>query len=567
MRLAATTVALALALLQGACTVTTEGAPCESDSNCPSDQGCGSDRTCSAAALACPGHVPSGECVPGISCDGAGDVVTCTAGAGVCAGRQVTPCPAHQSCRPESNPPACACDATRCSATVASYCDLSGALVTCGQDQAGCWFASTPAPCAPAQACVETGGSASCQCPAAGPAVGQGCSTQGAGSCLGTQALRCEPAASLSPCLVWTLVADCGPQGLACSASGCQCPAPDGVHLLADAVSGSRATAVPPPTGAGAPARCRFATLGDALAASAAGAGSVVVATGWSSTLPGGVMTFAETGALLLPAGVTLTTDEDPLAPAHYVVVAPATPSASAFVSLSAGATLSGWVIQNDLSTSHAVATGCGTSSATATVTRIAIAGTGSVPSGGTAPARFLTGVRHGGGCSLHLEGSTISGTGDSGLVIESASPASSATIRDNVITGNDASTPFLIQGVNRRGGGVVLQGTQPGTPPATFVFRGNRILGNRWDQVLVYTSSAVSLVGGSDATACGTTSNLIACYDAAAGGVGISSVAPSVDVSYDQWTVLPPLAGADYVGTLSGTNLTCPAATVTCPP
>jgi hypothetical protein len=621
MRLAAATAALAL--LVGACTVQTEGAPCGSDANCPSGQGCGADGTCSAAALSCPGHTADGECLPGSSCDAQGEVVVCTRTSSACSSRTATPCPAHQACEVSAAGPACACQATRCSAAVASYCDPGEAVVTCAQDtgtDAGCWYGSAPVACAPAQTCVESGGSAACTCPGPGDAVGQGCSTQDAGACSGTRWLRCLPAATGSPCLVWQLGADCAPAGQVCTASGCQCPAPgsevgqgcaaegagscsgtqllrcgpvvtgsaclawqpasdcaaqglvcapsgclcpapSGGILFADAASGSSPSASPPPSGAPAPARCRFSTLGDALAAAATGGASTVRASGWSASLPDGVMTFAEAGPLSVPAGVTLTTDEDPPVALHYAVSAPATPGATAFVTLAPGSTLSGLVVRNAGSTSTGIASACAGGSGTVRIRAVSVVGS----SGEVLPTRFLHGVLHSGTCSLELLDSVIAGASDAGLVVENVAADATVTLLRNTITGNQATSEFLISGEVRRGGGVLFSGALP--TGASLVFQGNRVYANQRDQILAYTSGPLSLAGGLAPSACGTTSNFIGCYADGTGGVGISTVATGLDVSFNQWQVIPIVEGRDYVGTLVGTNLTCARLPFTCPP
>jgi hypothetical protein len=194
------------------------------------------------------------------------------------------------------------------------------------------------------------------------------------------------------------------------------------------------------------------------------------------------------------------------------------------------------------------------------TIRSVRVLGTGS----GSPPARLGHGIHHSGACSLDLRDSLVSGAGDSGLFLENVAPTASVTIRRNTFTGNDAATDYLVGPSSRRGGGVVFLGSLPtGT---AFQFQGNLLYSNAWDQLLAYTSGALSLAGGSTPAPCGADANFFGCYAGGAAGVGISSVAASVDVSFDRWQVLPPVPGTDYVGTLAGTNLTCPAA-VTCPP
>lgn len=564
----ATRVALLAALAAlgtAACTVTTTGAPCASDGNCPTDQGCGGDGTCSAAALQCPGYVAGvGVCRVGASCDASGNLVACESTGGACAEvKAPQACPVHQTCQGAAGAAACACAPTPCSAGVASYCD-GGRVATCAQDTSnalGCWYASGAAACPSPQVCAAAGGAASCQCPPSGAALGQSCSTEGALACGGGQSLLCATPAG-STCRVWTVAADCAAGGLVCEAvtATCACPPNVGPDFFADAVAGSATSATPRPTGVESPAGCRFASLADALdQANMRGPGSAVKATGWASSLPGGVMTFAATGALSVGPGVTLTTADAPPRTDHYVVTAPDT-AGTPFITLAAGAALSGFEVRNTACTANAIQSNCGTRTDTVTIQAVKVTGTGA----GTPSPRFNTGLFHSGICSLLLGASSISGASDSGVVLDNMAAATSATLRDNLISDNDATTQYLVGGTSRRGGGIVLFGSLPGT----LLFRGNRICRNVWDQVLVKASGNVSLSGGTDATACGATSNFIGYYPFPAGGtgVGIATAATSVDVAYDQWLVSVPVSGTDYIGNVINTNLTCAPATITCP-
>ena len=130
--------------------------------------------------------------------------------------------------------------------------------------------------------------------------------TPGATRC-GTQGAveRCTDADKT--CGTWT--AEPCAAGLSCGAlSGahaCECLPAEGGILVADPAAGS---ALPYATGRDSPAQCRFARLGDALAA--ATPGTTVRAAG---APPGGTVAFSksagETLPLTIPAGVTLTSD------------------------------------------------------------------------------------------------------------------------------------------------------------------------------------------------------------------------------------------------------------------
>jgi hypothetical protein len=603
--------------LAAACTVTTTGAPCATDANCPTGQGCGGDGTCSEAALQCPGYVPGeGVCRFGASCDANGDLVACEPTGGACAEeRAPAACPAHQTCQGAAGGAACACAPTSCSASVASYCDAQGRVATCAQDASnglGCWYASGAVACPSPQVCAASGGVASCECPPAGGAVGQSCTTEGALSCGGGQSLRCATPAG-SACRVWTVAADCAAGGLACEAAtgACACPPNAGPDFFADAFAGSAASATPQPTGVESPAACRFRSLTDALSAAeaAAGSGRAVRAGGWSSGPP---MVFSEANGEVfpigVPAGVALAAAE--ATPGHYVIQ-PASPvpssgGASPVVALGDGASLAGIVVRpgQASSASDAVLLACsGSGGATARVTGVTLEGT---PSGSSVPS-VDDGVHVSGACSVELSGvevagfaraglrlqptglgsvavanGSIRGCADTGLVVE-AGALSSVHIAGQEITGNRGVTPRGTAG--RTVGGALFLGAKP----ATLRFTGNRVFGNGGDQVMVFSSFGTpsdpwDLAGGS---ACSNPpaapNNVIACYDPATNGAGpgsgpgvglIQVSSGTVDARFNSWTDYPPVGDVDYAPATggvvdaigAGNDFCAAAATVTCP-
>jgi hypothetical protein len=107
---------------------------------------------------------------------------------------------------------------------------------------------------------------------------------------------------------------------------------------------------------------------------------------------------------------------------------------------------------------------------------------------------------------------------------------------------------------------------------PAGITFTGNRVYGNKGDQVVVVpNSSGWNLAGGGSAAACASSPpsyNVFACYDTGAGGVAVSSVSGGgVDARFNRWANVPP-AAADFLGPVNATgpgNEYCPA--VSCPP
>ncbi len=479
-------VPLLLLVLLSACTVTTTGAPCTSDLNCPSDQGCGNDRTCSTAALSCPGHQTGGECQPGTSCSG-GRLVTCSPASGVCStGPVTTDCPAHQACAVEGGAAGCACQPTACGAATPTVCGPSGEVVTCARDATppGCWYEASSAPCAdPAQACTRSGGAAACACPTA-----NACSVEGALTCAATGqgVLRCQPAAAGSTCLTWQGVTDCATGGLVCSAGACACPPNPGPVFLADAVGGSPASATPSPTGVANPPACRFATLTDALAA--AGAGGTVRATGWSAAVPGGVVRFTEPGAVSVPAGTTVTTDDPTPDPDHYAVVTAAA-LGGPFVALGPGASFSGLEVRNGASTGPAIQAACPATADTAPVTlsgvRVAAA------TGGTPPTRFSAGLQVGGNCGVTATDFTVSGAAI-GVVVDPLAASVEVAASGLHVTGTTLAAATVVDGkltltggtVDGNASGVLVGNTGAGSP--SFTATGTTFSGNAGDAVFV---------------------------------------------------------------------------------
>jgi len=329
----------------------------------------------------------------------------------------------------------------------------------------------------------------------------------------------------------------------------CHCPTrldTDGA-FYADAANGALGTAAVPPTGVQSPPQCRFKSLEDALAAAnARGPGSTVTAVGSQQGTPPTVMTFIVGGPLVVEPGVKLASD---LGASYYAVTAPAT--TMPFVTVRAGATLSGFQIQNVAGTGDAIRSDCSQGSGTVAISGVVVSGAGS----GTPTPRFKTGVHHSGSCPLDLEGSTIVGASESGVILNTAA-TSSVTLLNNVVTGNDAATTYL--GAKRKGGGLLLNLEVP-----ALVAHGNQFYGNKGDQILIVTASgAVNLSGAACSTA-----NVIACYDSPAGGVGVFASTPTVDASNNRWPVASPSAGTDFLGTVTVAPVCSPATTLTCPP
>ncbi len=281
--------------------------------------------------------------------------------------------------------------------------------------------------------------------------------------------LACALAAALSACTVATTGGQCNTDdncptgqrcvaasgtcqactisctgGLTCGTEGgveaCVCP-PAGPQYYVDAAGGTASN----PTGAQSPVSCRFKTLTAGLAV-ATTAGSVVTAVGASSSAP---VTFHESGPLVVGHGVTLTSDApacsataSPPCTHLYTVVANAT--ASPFISLAAGATISEFDIEAAVAGANAIETNCGSLTDPITVQDVKVG------------SAAKTGVYHAGSCPLNLESSIITGAGDSGVIIDSTSAANAtASLLSNVVTGNTATTthPHLGASPRRRDG------------------------------------------------------------------------------------------------------------------
>jgi len=314
-----------------------------------------------------------------------------------------------------------------------------------------------------------------------------------------------------------------------------------------------------------------------------------------------------ETFPVRVPAGVALDVADGSLG--DYVLQpaspVPAAAGAAPVVALEEGASLADFVVRPGAAAtaSDAVLLSCAASGgATAHVTRSQVVGT---PAGGTAPA-IDDGVHVVGACSADLSHVSVEGFARAGVRLEPAGPASVAVADGSIracgdtgvvvvpsaqaqvrvtgqeITGNRGLTPRGTAG--RTAGGVLFLGAKP----ASLAFTGNRVYGNRGDQVMVFSSFGTAadpwpLAGGS---ACSNPpaapNNVVACYDPATNGsgagsgpgVGVIQVSSGVvDARFNSWTDYPPVGAVDYlpasggvVDAIGGGNDFCAPATVTCP-
>jgi hypothetical protein len=537
----------------------------------------------------------NGGCAPAVAslCDGQGKLIPCVTEANGCrhpAAQAVSCSTVHQTCSAAAGAEGqCQCLTDRCTGGALSFCD-AGKLVTCARDTASCEFEGPPTDCLdPGRSCVQTSASpltAACQCPDEGAAADQGCLAAGQGqrSCAGAAVLVCAPKAIGSSCLVWKPSDTCAAP-MTCSAGACACPVVSDGVFWADRAGGTPFPAPPgspTPTGAQDPAACRFASIEEALARANAvpAGGGEVRATGASPIAP---MTFVATGALSVGAGVTVTTTDSPLGTANYTLQAPAGLGTNAFVTLGAGASLSGFHIQSGGSTGAALVTNCATGIADRVlVDTVRISGAGSFSAGishaspdcpVTLRNADVSGVGHGvdllagslaveggafsgnvthvhaqpgAGASVDLTvgGATMSGAADSAVRLIALGAGSRVALNANQVQGNSFTTTFNVAVGPRRGaGGIVL--TAPF--PASIVFTGNTLRSNAGDQFFVAASSGTVVLRGD--LACGSSPlvNRFGCYIS---GVGMYSNGAIVHVGGNSWTQQPGVLGVDVGGT-----------------
>lgn len=473
----------------------------------------------------------------------------------------------------------------------------------CGTAAGGCRY-SVLSSCADPKTCQGTPGQAACGCPPAGSGAGSACATLNAQACdaASRNAITCVSSGS---CQVWAPSAGttCTAQGLVCDASGgtpaCVCDqAYSGTALYADQASGSAASDPVKPTGAPTPAACRFKSLASAL--TAASSGDTVKMAGWT----GAEVKFSnassgESFPLVVKAGVTLTTDDAAPNPDHYVVEVDQAAPAQPVLRLDHDAAASGFTVRpgGAGSASDAVLVNCaGPGTAPVGLTSLVLNGRGALAAGAIGDGLRLLGtcgvnasslvVENAIGAGIRVEtstqmlavppaisiaGSTIQGNGDSGMVVnvDASNGAPSLSLTGSVITSNRATTAHtdttVVPNVTRRGGGLVLLAAAPNP----LLFTGNRVYGNSYDQVLVWSSDTTWTLSG---LACDATSNLFKCYDTATGGgpwVGLSVLGGgTVSALNDAWVNGVPQSGLDYYKTPLSTvvtNLVCPGP-FTCP-
>ncbi|MBS1109302.1 MAG: Parallel beta-helix repeat protein, partial [Anaeromyxobacteraceae bacterium] len=370
-------------------------------------------------------------------------------------------------------------------------------MVACAQDTTtpeGCWYEASTTSCGdPGTTCVELGGAATCACP-----TSNACTQLDETRCsaAGDQVLRCLPLVPGSACLAWQLATDCAADGLVCSGNACVCPANPGQIFVADAVGGSPGGAAPRPTGLLSPVACRYRTLTDALAAAnARGAGSAVMAAGWSAAVPDGVVLFSEPGGLSIGAGVTLGTDDGAPTTDHYAITTAAALTGP-LVAIGPGGTMTGFEIRNAASSGDGVRTACPAPADTLPVAlstiRIVAA------SSGTPAARLASGVGVWGHCGATLTDVIVDGAA-TGILVNSDAPGVESAATRTRVTGSTVAGVAVVEGTLTFSGGAVeanaagvLVGTT-GTGAPTFSATGTTFSGNSGDGIYVARGTLVT--------------------------------------------------------------------------
>lgn len=173
-------------------------------------------------------------------------------------------------------------------------------------------------------------------------------------------------------------------------------------------------------------------------------------------------------------------------------------------------------------------------------------------------------------GAALELRSSNVVRNGDTGVAV--SSPGALRLVR-NTIWGNAATTEWggsaVPSGITRRAGGVVLSGI----PPADLELWGNRIYGNRGDQLLVHGSALAIWTLDRPATptcsdALGPVTNVFGCYDPTPAGTtgpsrGIVAIDAGASARNQWWSGGTPSSPADAARLPSGTvdvTTACPS-------
>jgi hypothetical protein len=428
---------------------------------------CGPRQTCGGASgsnsCVC-NPAPAGCTAAGTFCSDLGHVSTCSADSDTCLDvTATTACPMNQSCKTAGIGGTCTCDNTCAANQVGTYCIDALHSATCANDPNGCHLSSNTVTCQGTQTCQGAGGGGSCQCQPLGTTLGTSCTTLGATICQGNNVLTCT-ADVAGGCKVWAAPLDCTGQSLVCGTksgiAACQCAEHTGSNWYADSADGTDSASGIYATGLDSPAKCRFKTLGAAVATVTTSGHSIIATKSGVSTTFG-----AETFPLVVSPGVKLTTSDTFTAPANYTIEFKG--AGSPGVVLGSNATFEGFTIANI--TGAAAATAVSVTGTGATVAGVVLQGTGSTT--------LSKGIEVSGAGNALLDGVTVGGF-TTGVSLSSTSGTATSLVNSQVTgngTGVSVANGTLAASGSTVGGGVVGVAVTAATG-ATATFNGTSL-------------------------------------------------------------------------------------------
>jgi hypothetical protein len=288
-------------------------------------------------------------------------------------------------------------------------CSASAACpngMKCGCD-GFCWSDGSPPICDAGTSLGSSGGVSSSSASTSGSSGGQGSSGTGS-SGLSTSGTNTSTAGTGST------ATSSGSTGS--SSSGGSCPFNDGGTVYVNAFGGSDMTG----TGVASPPQCALRTLTNALAiAGSAGIPSVMAVGANSATSAVFSSAAGETFPLVIPAGVTLTTDQEAfgnLASASVYAIDFDDPTAPSMVDLSPASSIAGFAIECAASGNES-ADGVYCNAGSVAVADCVIQGRGTVPNAGAGCA--VTDA-----CNASLSDVTVQGFPGRGVALSGSSSA-----------------------------------------------------------------------------------------------------------------------------------------------
>ncbi|HVZ86302.1 MAG TPA: hypothetical protein VHG72_04995, partial [Polyangia bacterium] len=160
------------------------------------------------------------------------------------------------------------------------------------------------------------------------------------------------------------------------------------------------------------------------------------------------------------------------------------------------------------------------------------------------------------GSVAATIKNSTISGSGDVGLLVEQGGGnTTSEAIQNDDVNGNNTGNGHTV-------GGVLFN-----TASTLASFIGNKVHSNGGDELgfNAAPNSGTSWVINPPSLACDATANSLYCYGNGHVGLNVLNGGATVDGQHVHWTNNPPTSGIDYSGTVTVTN-PCSTVTAVCP-